>query len=271
MAGGRFTEHPRARLAQRPRGRAAAAGADRRAAAGGAAAGAVQLDTLAGAPTQAESAALYDLRSLPAAPSRSSRTTASCMVVYNDQTLITARKRSPLDRGLLAAALRNLDAMGAKAIGIDILFDQPQDEDDELIATLAGDEDAGLGRLCRDRDQRGRHRLRAAAVSSSSSSPGSKAARPQPASIALDNADGVTRLWPTIVPQPAAGARRARCSPPPATATRRCRATRARSAIGDRGARATAPVFTAAARSTFRRSRSSRRGARAGDRRAATC
>ena len=26
--------------------------------------------------------------------------------------------------------------MGAKAIGIDILFDQPQDEDDELIATL---------------------------------------------------------------------------------------------------------------------------------------
>ena len=32
------------------------------------------------------------------------------------------------------AYLRNLDAMGAKAIGIDILFDQPQDEDDQLIA-----------------------------------------------------------------------------------------------------------------------------------------
>ena len=58
------------------------------------------------------------------------------MVVYNDQTLIASRKRSPLDRGLLARALRNLDAMGAKAIGIDILFDQPQDEDAELIAAL---------------------------------------------------------------------------------------------------------------------------------------
>lgn len=58
------------------------------------------------------------------------------MVVFDDQTLIKARKRSPLDRGILAQALRNLDALGPKAIGIDILFDQPQDEDDELVATL---------------------------------------------------------------------------------------------------------------------------------------
>ncbi len=58
------------------------------------------------------------------------------MVVYDDNTLINLRKRSPLDRGTLAATLRNLDGMGAKAIGIDILFDQPQDEDEELIATL---------------------------------------------------------------------------------------------------------------------------------------
>ena len=46
------------------------------------------------------------------------------------------RKRSPLDRGLLAKALRNIDKMGAKAIGIDILFDQPQDEDADLVSTL---------------------------------------------------------------------------------------------------------------------------------------
>jgi adenylate cyclase len=58
------------------------------------------------------------------------------MVVFNDQTLIKARKRSPLDRGIIAEALRTLDTMGAKAIGIDILFDQPQDEDAELITTL---------------------------------------------------------------------------------------------------------------------------------------
>jgi adenylate cyclase len=60
------------------------------------------------------------------------------MVVYDDDTLIGLRKRSPLDRRVLAAALRQLDGMGAKAIGIDILFDQPQDEDEELIATLRG-------------------------------------------------------------------------------------------------------------------------------------
>lgn len=58
------------------------------------------------------------------------------MIVFDDQTLIRARKRSPLDRGILAEALRNLDTLGPKAIGIDILFDQPQDEDNELIATL---------------------------------------------------------------------------------------------------------------------------------------
>src|SRR3546814_1540961 len=58
------------------------------------------------------------------------------MLVYDDQTLIATRKRSPLDRGLLARALRNIDAMGAKSIGIDILFDQPQDEDGELLSVL---------------------------------------------------------------------------------------------------------------------------------------
>ncbi len=58
------------------------------------------------------------------------------MVVFDDQTLIAAKKRSPFDRGLLAQALRNLDSLGPKAIGIDILFDQPQDEDADLVSTL---------------------------------------------------------------------------------------------------------------------------------------
>jgi len=58
------------------------------------------------------------------------------LVVYTDQTLIALQKRSPLDRGMLARALRNIDGMGAKAIGIDILFDQPQAEDEDLITTL---------------------------------------------------------------------------------------------------------------------------------------
>jgi adenylate cyclase len=78
---------------------------------------------------------LYDIRMTLFAP-KVEQDDRITMAVYNDQTLINARKRSPLDRGLLAKALRNLDAMGAKSIGIDILFDQPQDEDGDLIAAL---------------------------------------------------------------------------------------------------------------------------------------
>ncbi|MFC4594624.1 CHASE2 domain-containing protein [Sphingobium tyrosinilyticum] len=80
---------------------------------------------------------LYDWRAATFAP-RVGQDQQVVMVVYDDQTLIATRKRSPLDRGLLARALRNLDAMGAKSIGIDILFDQPQDEDAQLIAALHG-------------------------------------------------------------------------------------------------------------------------------------
>ena len=59
------------------------------------------------------------------------------MVAYTDQTLINVRKRSPLDRGLLSRVLRNLDGMGAKAIGIDILFDLVDGEDDPAIVAEA--------------------------------------------------------------------------------------------------------------------------------------
>lgn len=77
----------------------------------------------------------YDLRMTAFAP-RVEQDQRITMIVYNDQTLIATRKRSPLDRGLLAKALRSIDALGPRSIGIDILFDQPQDEDAELIAAL---------------------------------------------------------------------------------------------------------------------------------------
>jgi adenylate cyclase len=86
-------------------------------------------------PTADAERGLYDWRAATFAP-RVGQDKRVLMVVYDDQTLIATRKRSPLDRGLLARALRNLDAMGAKSIGIDILFDQPQDEDGELLAAL---------------------------------------------------------------------------------------------------------------------------------------
>ncbi|MEJ2457091.1 MAG: CHASE2 domain-containing protein, partial [Novosphingobium sp.] len=81
--------------------------------------------------------ALYDLRSFVMAPQVDQDPRVQ-IVAYTDQTLINVKKRSPLDRGLLAHALETIDGMGAKAIGIDILFDQPQDEDDQLVAALRG-------------------------------------------------------------------------------------------------------------------------------------
>jgi len=143
--------------------------------------------------------ALYDLRVFRLAPS-AEQDGRVLMVVYNDQTLIKARKRSPLDRGLLAQALRNLDAMGAKAIGIDILFDQPQDEDDELVATMRAMKTpvsvAYAETSVNENDifyyqQQYLEGFLARLQ-------GSKA---RPASITLDNESGVTRVWPAISPK----------------------------------------------------------------------
>ena len=58
------------------------------------------------------------------------------LIPYTQDTLRNTAKRSPLDRAILARALTNLDAMGAKAIGIDILIDQPQPEDPQILAAM---------------------------------------------------------------------------------------------------------------------------------------
>lgn len=78
---------------------------------------------------------LYDARALIAAP-QVAQDQRVVMVTYTDETLARTGKRSPLDRAVLARALTTLDAMGAKAIGIDILIDQPTPEDATLIAAL---------------------------------------------------------------------------------------------------------------------------------------
>lgn len=79
--------------------------------------------------------ALYDLRATVGAPhvGQDQRIT---MITYTDEVLVARRIRSPLDRQLLAEALKVLDEAGAKSIGIDILFDQPADHDDALQAQL---------------------------------------------------------------------------------------------------------------------------------------
>jgi len=80
--------------------------------------------------------ALYDQRFIQSTELAKDQDQRITLVTYNDETLRDLGKRSPLDRRMLAQALRALDAMKPKAIGIDILIDQPQTEDEELIATM---------------------------------------------------------------------------------------------------------------------------------------
>ncbi len=142
--------------------------------------------------------ALYDLRASLLAD-KVEQDDRVLMVVYDDQTLINIRKRSPLDRGLLARALRRIDTMGAKGIGIDILFDQPQDEDEELIAALRSMKTpvriayANIATNASDISYEQQEYLQQflAALEGSNA---------RPASIRLDEAYGVTRRWPEIEP-----------------------------------------------------------------------
>jgi adenylate cyclase len=60
------------------------------------------------------------------------------VVSYDSATLETTHKRSPKDRGMLARALTVIDSMHPKAVGIDMIFDQPQPEDDALVKSLRG-------------------------------------------------------------------------------------------------------------------------------------
>ena len=137
---------------------------------------------------------LYDLRTYLLAE-QVEQDGRIALIVYDDQTLINARKRSPLDRGLLAEALRNLDAMGVKAIGIDILFDQPQDEDDELIATLRGMKTPTFVAYTRAETTANDivYEQQAFLDEFVARLEGGGAA---PAAIVLDNNFGVTRNWP---------------------------------------------------------------------------
>ena len=81
--------------------------------------------------------ALFDLREVTGEQRRKvAQDSRIILIPYTQDTLLATMKRSPLDRGILARALANIDKMGAKAIGIDILIDQPQAEDEQLKATL---------------------------------------------------------------------------------------------------------------------------------------
>ncbi len=81
--------------------------------------------------------ALYDWRLFTTAPIAVEQDPRIVLVSYDEETALAVGKRSPLDRGLVARTLARLDAMSPKAIGIDILLDQPQPEDGQLRTALA--------------------------------------------------------------------------------------------------------------------------------------
>ena len=78
---------------------------------------------------------LYDLRAGANEP-RSAQDDRITLIVYDDDTRIRTGRISPLDRLILARALRRLDTLKPKAIGIDMLIDQATPEDPALIAAF---------------------------------------------------------------------------------------------------------------------------------------
>ena len=144
--------------------------------------------------------ALYDTRAYLAAD-LVEQDDRIVLVVFDDQALINLEKRSPLPRDAIAEALRNLDGMGAKAIGIDILFDQPQAEDIDLVETLRAMETptsvayATLATNEADivyQQQEFLNEFMAAIEEGDTNV--------RRASIRLDDEFGATRVWPDIIP-----------------------------------------------------------------------
>lgn len=140
--------------------------------------------------------ALYDMR-YSRAVERVDQDPRIVLVYYDDKTLEQLGKRSPLDRKMLADALRTLDSLKPKSIGIDILIDQSQPEDPLLIGQLRrmtvpvwlafASKAENQQQIADWQEEFLRNFLREA-----SSGP------VRPASIRLveDNEDGVMRRWP---------------------------------------------------------------------------
>ncbi len=80
--------------------------------------------------------ALYDVRAVTAAKAVDTDQRI-VLVVYTDDTNRARGQISPVDRTVLAEALANIDKMGARGIGIDVLFDSPQDDDPLLQQVMS--------------------------------------------------------------------------------------------------------------------------------------
>lgn len=144
--------------------------------------------------------ALYDLRAANFAP-RVDQDPRVLMVVYTDQTLRDTGQRSPVDRTILANALTNIDAMGAKSIGIDILFDQPQDDDLVLKQALRDMETpTNVAYASIDTNREAIRFEQQQFLDSFQSDIRTDTTRPSSIRLEVDD-DGVARRWPDQPPQ----------------------------------------------------------------------
>ena len=60
------------------------------------------------------------------------------LLLYTDGVARETGRTNPVDRAMLAGALRAADAAGAKAVAIDMIFTQPTADEGELLDALAG-------------------------------------------------------------------------------------------------------------------------------------
>ena len=81
--------------------------------------------------------AFYDVRAASFAL-RTDTDKRVVLVVYTADTNRKTGQISPVDRTVLAQALAEIERMGAKGVGIDVLLDSPQDDDPLLQAAMRG-------------------------------------------------------------------------------------------------------------------------------------
>ena len=142
--------------------------------------------------------ALYDMRYFRAVPVVDGQDPRIVLVYYDDKTLEQLGKRSPLDRKMLADALKTLDQMRPKAIGIDILFDQAQAEDPLLIDQLRRMKTpTWLGFASSEANQAQMEDWQEAFLRDFLRQVSSGPVRPASIRVEEDSEDAVTRRWPT--------------------------------------------------------------------------